>query len=763
MINSLKNVNLLTNICRYLNKDTIIQLSHCNQAINKALNPENNGIINLIFMIEVNDSFFEFDEDYNLRNKKNLLSKLLNSKTNWKKVFIELNKNFNNYEDNIITQKVKDCFKTHMYLPDLRKDNAQLEFSSSSIYQTFCYDSLFRNACTYNYYGKYITNEYMAKDPQKEKKEIQNEKVEKNEEKKEKGQKNNETEDKKENKNKDEIQILREGLYFEKELKDFRLVFNKLVNNIYYINIIINTVKYNYEYIDFIYSKNNKCKNKIINLLLWITHSFILYSNFIYKYITSFDDKTDEKTILNEFVKKHNEIINCALLLNSNFENINIIINQFIIHYSNYKPNDKNNLNLVRQSQTSSEEFTNPTSSNKNGSSTEISTSFDESNEIPSENDDTSNINNENFNLNSKDKFSLCILFLIIIKKNIYDKLSQTLTQKLNKLIALFYNDLFQNFNIKNNKNSKNSNTLSLNNICNNLCLNQCNNNLMDLDDADYCDNDEDLEDDLIEKDPTEKEIIESFINCEVDFTINERNANGINHTELKITKEYEKIENVIIDQFYNTLQYFMNEDKPNSYLFEIIEKYTKCDANQCNIFKNGDSLILIRRTKKRLMEKNFKYLFKKVIKTLGNSFLSHIKINENNKKFIYLSDTETKNNNEYKCDLRDVSSKKRIKIAEAVTNEINTLKFNLKEENIKAYDAEYQKREIESLIDDFFNNDGIEEVLLVKKMIWFYYRELGIYEEKNEKIIKLLNYRKENSLTDCFEEKRALLNGESI
>ena len=743
MYKCLRNTNLISNICRYLNKDSIIQFSQCNRTINKALNPKTNSIINLNYLISINKTFFEFDEEdnNNTSKKKNLLSKLLNTKINWKTVLNELSKSFKNYNDEKITQKVLDCFRIHIYLPDIRKENFQLDYISSSIHQTFCYDNLFKNACTFNYYDKFITKEYMMQDLEKEK--------EKNKEIKEEEEKKKEIKEKSEKNNKvKEIKILREGLYFENELKDFRTVFDKFINNIEYKNIIFNAVKYNYEILDYIYENDyyNKFNNNIIKLILWITHSFILYSKYIYKYISSFNDDTDEKTILMEFFHKHNEIINCALLLNSNFENINIIINQFIIHYS-----DKNNKDIFCSSQTSLKDNNEFSSSNKNISLSGLSALFPESKNFTLDSKSNSTYNNEDFVFNIKDSFSFYKLFLNIIKKNIYDKLSTILNKKFIILINKYYKNLFENFQIKDNKNDNKKKTFWEENHYDNQSI--------DMEDDDDLDIDEDLEEDSIEKEPSEKEIIEGFINCIVDFTINERNSNGINHTELKITKEYENFENIIIENFKNYLQYYMNEDKPNSYLFEIIEKISRCDANQCNnLIRNRDSLMLIRRTKKRLMQNAFKLLLSKSLKDFGNSFLSHIKINNNNEKYISLTDTEIKNNNEYKCDLRDLSTKKRMKVTESVMNEINSLKFLLKEENIKAFDEKFKIREIENLIDLFFNCDGIQEVLLVKKMIWFYYRELGFYEEKNEKIVKILNYRKD-SLSDSFEEKKVLLN----
>ena len=47
----------------------------------------------------------------------------------------------------------------------------------------------------------------------------------------------------------------------------------------------------------------------------------------------SLNDNLDIKIFISEFIHKHNEIINIALLLNAKFENINIIINQLLTNY----------------------------------------------------------------------------------------------------------------------------------------------------------------------------------------------------------------------------------------------------------------------------------------------------------------------------------------------------------------------------------------------------------------------------------------------
>ena len=712
----LNNKYLLTNLATYLPIKTLFSLSHTNEFISKTLDPEKNAEIDFMFLENIILTFFQYDSDKNFQNKKNLLSKFLTFSFNWKSFLKEIKNSFKAYTNEKIKKKVLDCFKIHMYLPDLRKENKHLEFESSSIHQTFMYDLLFRSTCNSNFYGKHISFEYMTKKIDEEKKEEQKNQEsgenQDNEEKKEnEGNKNDNEKEKNKEKEEGGVKILREGLYFEDKLKDFKHTFDQFVNNLNYKDIIDNVVKNNYEYLNYEYKNNyNIYTDEIIVLLLWITHCFMLNCQFVYNYINDFRENTNEKFILIEFIQKHNEIINCALLLNSNFGNINIIINQYKKYSSIFEAMCNNhNLSLT------------PSNSGDSNSTA-----------------DKSSFSTENTSNTFSENFALYKYFLEMIKKNIYDKLFSTTTnekdkdkkdkilvKKFNILIKNLCKDIFENFEEKYKPKGKN----------------------MDFDDYDdinmICDDDEDcmsLGEDFLEKErePTEKETLEGIMNLAVDHTINEEKANGINHTELIVTEEYVNIENILIEEFDKSLIYYMKENKSNAYLFEIIETMTKFKDNERGLVRNSDSLTLINRTKKRLMEKLFKTLFKKVLYNFELSYLSHIKI-ENNSKRIVLSSTELQNCGKYECDLKDLPSKKRMKVVENVEEEVKYLKTLLLEKYIKGYFDEKEKNETEQLINDYVGEDRIENVLLVKKMIWFYHKEIEMYENKNEKVVKLL------------------------
>ena len=717
----LNNKYLLTNLATYLPIKTLFSLSLTNEFVYKTLDPEENGDIDFMFLENVILTFFQYDSDKNFQNKKNLLSNFLTSSFNWKSFLKEIKNSFKAYKNEKIKNKVLDCFKIHMYLPDLRKENNHLEFESSSIHQIFNYDILFRSTCNSNFYGKHISLEYMTKKIgeekiEEQKKEESGENQDNKEKKENRGDENDKEKEKNKKKEEGGVKILREGLYFEDKLKDFKHTFDKFVNNINYKVIIDNVVKYNYEYLNYEYKTNYNIytdeTDEIIVLLLWITHSFMLYCEFVYNYINDFRENTNEKFILIEFIQKHNEIINCALLLNSNFGNINIIVNQYKKYTSIFEAiNNKPNLSLT-------------TTNSDDSNSTADKSSLDEN---------TSNTFSENF--------TLYRYFLEMIKKNIYDKLFSTITKekdkdkkdqkekilikKFNILIKNLCKDIFENFEEK--YKSK----------CKNMDLN-------DYEDMNMiCDDEEDymsLDEDLLEKErePTEKEALENIMNLAVDHTIDEENANGINHTELRVTEDYENIENILFKEFNDSLIHYMNENKPNAYLFEIIETMTKFNDNERNLVRNSESLTLINRTKKRLMEKLFKTLFKKVLDNFTLSYVSHIKI-ENNSKRIVLTSTELQNCGKYECDLKDLPSKKRMKVVENVEEEIKNLKTLLLGKYIKGYLDEKENNETEQLINDYIGEDRIENVLLVKKMIWFYHKEMEMYENKNEKVVKIL------------------------
>jgi len=69
------------------------------------------------------------------------------------------------------------------------------------------------------------------------------------------------------------------------------------------------------------------------------------------------------------------------------------------------------------------------------------------------------------------------------------------------------------------------------------------------------------------------------------------------------------------------------------------------------------------------------------------------------------------------------------LEVCSKVDNEIKNIKTYLEDEIIKPYEKETTKNQYQKIIDEYINYDGINLVLLIKKILWFYYNELGIYE----------------------------------
>lgn len=731
----LNTCNLLTYISEFLTYKNIIQFSLCNKFIYNSLNPETNNIINIIYMRSIIEEYFEFEgDDNNFKNNKNLSGKFVKNQTNWKNFLKEIKLNFANYKDEKIKGKVKEYFKVHLYLPDLRKENIHLEYESSSIHQLISYDMNFRSACTYNFYSKYINREYIENglnkiEQENIKKLLEGHQDTKNSDNNKDGQNNQDTKDNKVINNNGGVKILKEGLSFEKDLKNYYITFYKLNSNNFYKDLILNNIiTYKYEELDNIYIDTfNKDSVNIdfINLVLWINHSFIIYSNFIYEYFKNMNDDIDEKIFLIEYVNKYNEIINIALSLNSNFNNINIIINQFVINYSYF--NDVNK---------------------KESTDLSLSQSFSTLS--------NSSINSNNNNNNCK--FSLYNLFLTIIHNNIYNKLKENIISKFKILVSKYTKDLFENKNKIDTEKEKEKEK------------NRMGNEISDYDNIDLKSdnietyNDMMVEDDLIDlllhKEPTEKEAIENFINSEVDFIINDKNANFINHTGLKVTEEYEDIENILINQFTLNLKKNIENEKSLLNSFEIIEKIVKCNNNVTNLQAYPDSFALIRRTKKNLMKQCIIVMFQKILKNLSKNFMAHTKMNNKNEIDFSLNEKELKKTKSaYSLDLSELNSKKRLEVSSQVDKEINNIKTYIAEEVIKPYEKENTKIQYQKIIDEYINYDGIDFVLLIKKILWFYYSELGLYEEKDEKVYKILKGKCSSSPENFESTNKSYIN----
>ena len=301
------------------------------------------------------------------------------------------------------------------------------------------------------------------------------------------------------------------------------------------------------------------------------------------------------------------------------------------------------------------------------------------------------------------------------------------------------------------------------------VCAESENNKDIDMD-CDYEDDNMIFEDDnfdyenedfsMSNEKTSNKELIEKYMLIQADQEINEINSKAINHTELKVSKEYENLENLLNNKLTNIIDLYVKKEKPLFEIFDIIKMITKSTGNTKTLSCSNKSLNLIRRSKKRLMEKSISTLFKYLLPELNKDFNQHIKIDELTQvKRIELSYSETKNEKKFEMDLNDLESESRKKVVELVEKEMKNVITFLEEENIKNYSDQSHKDEMSRLIKDYVDDCRIPYVLLMNKIISYYYKELAYYEERNKAVISYLSCSHKNrSYDDTYDSSENIL-----
>ena len=634
------NTNLLTYLTSFLDVNNLLSLSSSNKVLKGILSPSENAAVNKIFYNHVNKTFFEMDEDIESdksykEKRNNLLGIYWKNTINWKLYLIQLTKHFNNYPDKKIIKRFNDIFRVHLYLPDLRNENYHLEFSNSSIYQNFLYDKKFREISIYNFYNKYINEDYINKQGKE-----------------------------------CEIKLLKKGSFFENELKNFYNVFKEINSYNYYKDILECVCSYDFAKLDNIYEKVNKGSiNNIIYFILWTIRLFKYYCMNILYSLNIFEDDATGKIYLEEYIDKYNNFVNSILLINSNFENVNIIINY---------------------------------------------------------------LNSFILKKNDSQKFSLEQLAMQIFKTTVYDIISEKI---FNKTFTLYKKCLINK--LENKNEGKNDDKMDV------IEENETNNtSIQDISlDNSFSD---------IQKEKTDKEIIEYLFNYILDLSLNKNNINAINHSCIKLDESYEKYENNFIRTTKEIMEHELIKGLPISEIFEILKILFENEGNsRKNLMKNRNSFIFINKTKKNILNNIFQLLFKKLLQQLNEDIKSRLQSYMNGRT-IYITSIEKINNKEYLCDLSDFPQKKRMNIENKVQDELNKIKAFLYEQNLKGFESV----ETNKLINEYIENNGIQLILLMKKMIYFFYKECEFYDEKNQKVYDILISKRNNDIEIFSFEK---------
>ena len=128
--------------------------------------------------------------------------------------------------------------------------------------------------------------------------------------------------------------------------------------------------------------------------------------------------------------------------------------------------------------------------------------------------------------------------------------------------------------------------------------------------------------------------------------------------------------------------------------------------------------------------------------------FSERLKPNMNGRT-LNIAYNELLNKKTYNCDFSDLSRDQIMSIERKVQNEINNLKTCLYQNNINGYSVD----ETNKLVNEYIENDGIEVVLLMKRMIYFYYREFQICEDKNQRVYEILTHKNNENMISSLND----------
>ena len=626
---ALGNKNLLIKILLYSDFESTMSLKKSKRSIKSKLNAQKNEDMNNLCLYHYMAIFRnkDDDEDFDIKIGEIMYDTNIETKRiNWEKKMKEINEHLEKMEfllDDKINEVIDFIFKYHTYLPDLRKNNVHLEFSNSSIFMLKLYDFNKFQKIQDNYYEKYITEEYMSDSAGIKK-----------------------------------IVPLREKQYYEKELLNLRESFQEIKGNERYIKILKEQImEYNYTLLEKEFKRMKKENLEKINPIIcftWIiTVYFRMYLDNVKASILRFKNDIIKEKYLKEFIKQHNNVMNVILFIDSNFNNVNIILN----YWSKF-------------------------------------------------------LNKDNKEKSEK-KFSLLILLLNMYKDKVYNTIIYDVLDQLKKYIEENSKKEEDKMIIKNDKDDEDLNSTNEDSSC-----------LSD----EECKSESEYEDTSV------KSIIEEIGNCILDIELNPQNSNGINHTGIKLGEIYEKYEDILKEAMERYLKENLEEKDPLK-TFEELKSLLEAD-------KNPRSLIY----------KNYK-LINRIKKKLTNSFI---------KLFVpYITKKFDIKNKYYKYDSHqenfdDFSEESEIKIKKKVENEIKQIKKMLIDNALKLEGLSNVQvpKDLEDMVNNYVDKNGDSIVILAKKVIYFYFKEMQFYEDNDKKVIRMLKGLNPDSDCSFIDEK---------
>ena len=144
------------------------------------------------------------------------------------------------------------------------------------------------------------------------------------------------------------------------------------------------------------------------------------------------------------------------------------------------------------------------------------------------------------------------------------------------------------------------------------MCEEENNNSFNENDDLEMVDCDCDSSFELDKKEMSLKDIINYFMKCMTDLSINEINANFINHSNIKMDENYINYENILINSFVDEIDNCFRKDNNSALDLFTIMKNVLSISDENNRRINLEKYLgfnFIRRTKKLIYKKVKKYL----------------------------------------------------------------------------------------------------------------------------------------------------------
>ena len=629
--------NIATNVSNYLQLKGLLFLSSVNKELYYTkLNPVHNSIVNTHYrdLVFKEIYFNDLDDEEKAKNKDEFLDDYKITNNNWKQIFIDLNHLYYDYDFIVKKNYSKDVFyrfKLHIYLPFVRKSNKILENKESSLHQYYCYD-FNDNKRIYTYYDKYLDLENNGF----------------------KGQNSKNF-------------LFRKNLTFENEF----LGINELIHNVQGNNdfklLIEKIINYDYVSIDKQYY-NNKTNNEVFDFIIWLNHSAILFSKFLYSFINihCYEPKNKNELII-EYTKAQNDFVNFSLSINEFFSNINIIINYL---YRFIKDKTK-----------------------------------------------------------SYNDFSIYKMFFNIMKKELYDKLQKNLILDFKNLVEQYCKELLDFVDNKRTS-SFGSNAKT-----------DCGDDFAEDEELDLIIDELPLENEE-NKEMTKIEIINNFMACITDLSIDERNALCINHSNIKMDDNYQIYEKILIEVFVNEINNCINkEKKPIENIYSVFTNILSI-KHQDDI-KENKGFNFINRTKKILFDAIFSCLKRNIFLIIENEFLGYFQnINANNKQNT-IENIKIINNENLKKLIDELNKEEKLKIDNIYNELLNKMKneFETKTNiNCKSNNNIVNSKEA---IDNYFETKN-DNFILLKTILCNYYLEDKLYADINSRIKCLLKI-------DCY------------